>query len=649
MTRTPPRVEVTRLEFKDPRTPYSPRFEDVYFAPASGIDESTYVYLEGSGFIGNQAGAVTVAEIGFGVGLNFLLTLRHFLEQSPAPQKLTYLSFERFPVHREDLERLYRAYPELSHYPKMLLDAYPVLTPGIHSIRLAGGRATLILALGDATELLPRLSFKADHWYWDGFAPSRNPDAFSEAIFAEVAAHSKTGTRGASFTSAGWVRRGLEANGFTITKREGFGHKRECITGVLEGSPSARKNPAPAQEIEPWFSSTNLKLVGPGRNRIAVIGAGLGGSAIARELAERGAEVTVFDPSGIGSRASGNPAGLFNVHISKIPNPASRFSQTALAHLLREVRERGIPVHPGIFRSDALDAAPFLNSDYPGDFFASGDTGTFLPFCGILNPRVLCESRLNHPSIRVIPKPVLRTLREGGTFTLLHEEGDSSGGFDHVVYALGADPRLQDRPHLDHEVLDALPFRPIRGQIVLLRPTPRSHEQDRTLVQEGYLTPVAPAITGSGLQLLGATYQAKTIDPDQERIDTAHLLEDSKKWGENASFTEDSVDSIRLGFRMSTPDKLPVIGPLVASAPLKRDYLRALRGAKNEVLPDLEPEKGEWLLMGLGSRGITYSSYGARILAALMYGEVLPLEADLLEHLHPARFFVRNLRKPGLE
>ena len=657
------RVEAVRLEFKDARTPWSPRFEDVYFAPASGIDESTYVYLEGSGFVQSQAATVTVAEIGFGVGLNFLLTLRHFLENASPSQKLVYLSFERFPVHRDDLTRLYAAYPELGAYPAMLLEAYPVLGPGIHPIRLARGRVTLILALGDAAGLLPRLSFKADHWYWDGFAPSRNPDAFSEKIFAEVARHSNPGARGASFTSAGWVRRGLEANGFRVSKREGFGHKRECITGVFEGALQTgtlknphsgdpdgkdphRKNP---YGPEPWFSSAKLKILIPGKNRVAVIGAGLGGSAIARALAERGAAVSVFDPAGIAERASGNPAGLFNVHISRIPNFASRFSQTALLHLIRELRELSIPVHHGIFRSDAPEAEPFLNSDYPEDFFSTGEAGTFLPQCGILNPRVLCETRLAHPAIRLLKKPVIRVERADDAFVLHHDDGSTSAGFDHVVYAMGADPALPDRPQLKHPVLEALPLRPIRGQILLLRPGPAFRGLAHTLVQEGYLTPLAPAITGRELHVLGATYQARGIAPDQERIDTLQLLEDSKKWAGIGPLTGEQVESVRTGFRMSTPDKLPLIGPLTDPAKLRRDYLKALRGAKNEELPDLEPEAGEWLLTGLGSRGITCSSYGACVLAAMMCGEVLPLESDLLEHIHPARFFVRNLRKPGLE
>ena len=180
------RVQVTRLEFKNERTPYSPVFKDVYFSPQSGIDESKYIYLEGSGALDSiRSGKekITIAEIGFGVGLNFLLTLQEF-QNTPSHQTLHYFSFENHPVKKSDLEDLYSMYPSLKVLASKLLQEYPVLTPGVHLIRLLEGRVNLYLALGDANELLSRLDFHADHWYWDGFAPSRNPYAFSNPLFS---------------------------------------------------------------------------------------------------------------------------------------------------------------------------------------------------------------------------------------------------------------------------------------------------------------------------------------------------------------------------------------------------------------------------------------------------------------------------------
>jgi len=233
------RITPVRLEFQETRTPYSPMFKDVYFQAEQGIEESTYIYLNGTGFSEAcknrpEQKQFTVGEIGFGVGLNFLLSYRHFLEHSKPDQKLTYLSVEKYPIHLEDLVSLYSRFPELSSVSKDLLDQYPVLTPGFHSLSLSGGRVKLILMLGDAHELFPQVELAGnpgiEFWYLDGFAPSRNPDAFQDTIFASLSRISFPNACGASFTTASWVRRSLESLGFKINKRPGFGKKRECMT-----------------------------------------------------------------------------------------------------------------------------------------------------------------------------------------------------------------------------------------------------------------------------------------------------------------------------------------------------------------------------------------------------------------------------------
>ncbi len=632
------RVQITDLEFKNEKTPYSPHFRDVYFSPESGIEESRYVYLEGSGALAaitESKPELTISEIGFGAGLNFLLTLQEFRRSRPTGT-LRYFSFENHPVRKSSLETLYQNIPELREESRMLLEAYPVLAPGVHLLRFFGGSVSLYLCLGDATELLGELDFKADHWYWDGFAPSRNPEAFSEPLFDQVALHSKTGTRGASFTAAGWVRRTLETKGFEVRKREGYGHKRECITAEFKGQP---------REIdrEPWFSTTSQKRLVPGMH-VAVLGAGLAGSAIARALAERTFHVSVFDPNGVAGRASSNPVGLFNAQLSKIPNPVSRFSQLSLISHLRELERLKIKSSRGILRTDIHDPSPLLRSDYPADFFAVQDLGIFFPGCGMIDPRELCRSRLNHPLIRIETRAVTSVQRSDDRIGLHLMTEDRPLLFDHVVYCLGADPKLPGASEFHDALHDLNPTRPIRGQIIFTDPVSGSETLPHALVEEGYATPLI-----EGHHVIGATYQAKTILPDQEERDTETLLSSAQKWPVFAGLKREHVRRTKTGYRLSTPDKLPMVGPLCDPEWMKNHYERDLRGAKTRTGPPLRSPQGEWLLTGLGSRGITYSSLSAEILAEWMTGSPIPLERELLEHIHSARFFVRKLRKSGVE
>ena len=80
------------------------------------------------------------------------------------------------------------------------------------SITLADLRFELIL--GDASDTLPKWSGQADAWFLDGFSLAKNPELWEAGLIAEVAAHTKTGGSCATYTAAGFVRRGLQAGGF---------------------------------------------------------------------------------------------------------------------------------------------------------------------------------------------------------------------------------------------------------------------------------------------------------------------------------------------------------------------------------------------------------------------------------------------------
>ncbi len=645
MNESAPAVEVVRLEFRDERTPYSGRFHDVYFSALDGISESRYVYLEGSGYLAALAREnrrIEVGEIGFGVGLNFILTLDVFLKEAKPGQTLHYHAFERYPVHLDDLKRLYAAYPELAEASGMLLDHYPLLTPGVHSLRLAGGRVRLWLSLGDAKEQMSLSDFRVAHWYWDGFAPRQNPDAFDPGLFREVSRLSRPRAQGASFTSAGWVRRAIEASGFRIEKRPGFGKKRECIRAELDSEPPHQLQPLP-----PWFSNERVIPISPQSGPVGIIGAGLAGTAVARRLAESGYEVLILDPEGPGQRTSGNPLGLYNLQISKKPNPISRFAQAAIAEFLRELQELQVPHHTGILRTDLREAGPLMESAYPEDSYEITSRGIRLKVCGVVNPKELCRIRIDHPGIRLIRKRVTSVESTGKGFRIHVQEGPPIECAQ-VVTTLGAEYRLPDPqpPVIPH--LDPIPMRPIRGQIILVPPMETSRGLQETLVEEGYASPVLPEISGVDAHLIGATYQAKTVLQDQEEIDRDLLIRESAKWPEFSGLNPSVSIQSRVGWRLSSPDKLPLIGPLCDPVLVAGLYGNAFRGGPVKTLPPIPVAPGEWTLTALGSRGITFSAIGSLLLADWMTGERLSIELDLIEHLHPARFFIRKLKRPGI-
>lgn len=240
-------IQPANLEFNAEGTPVSRDFDDVYFSNDNGLEETRYVFLGGNQlearFPEHPHPLFVVAESGFGTGLNFLTLWQAFVQFREAHpqaqlQRLHFISFEKFPLTRADLALAHQHWPELAPWAEKLQAQWPLPLPGCHRLLLDEGRVTLDLWFGDINELTSQLddslNQKVDAWFLDGFAPAKNPDMWTQNLFNAMARLARPGGTLATFTSAGFVRRGLQEAGFTMQKRKGFGRKREMLCGVME-------------------------------------------------------------------------------------------------------------------------------------------------------------------------------------------------------------------------------------------------------------------------------------------------------------------------------------------------------------------------------------------------------------------------------
>lgn len=228
-----------QIEWRNERTPVSKEFDDIYFAVEDGLQESRYVFLQQNllpeRFL--EAPKHRIAELGFGTGLNFLVSLQSFRGAVGLKNKLQFYSCEKFPLSKEDLQRSLGCWPELEADAAMLLEDYQPEASGFSIYHFENSQIELNLFIGDVTDFLKELSamkVKIDTWYFDGFAPKKNPDMWSPEVFQNVATLSQKGTRFATFASAGFVRRGLLTAGFMTEKAKGFGRKREMLKGFFD-------------------------------------------------------------------------------------------------------------------------------------------------------------------------------------------------------------------------------------------------------------------------------------------------------------------------------------------------------------------------------------------------------------------------------
>ena len=209
--------------------PRSKEFDDVYFSAENGLAETRHTFLAGNGLPERWAGRdeFVIAETGFGTGLNFLAVWKLFEETARPEQKLHFISFEKYPLSAAQIEEYLQPWKnEFGDLLTCLVDQYAEGTVQINE------RVTLSLIFEDVNEAIVQKNFKADAWFLDGFKPSSNPEMWSETVFQNMARLSAADATLATFTAAGFVRRGLTEAGFKVEKVRGYGTKRDMTVGA---------------------------------------------------------------------------------------------------------------------------------------------------------------------------------------------------------------------------------------------------------------------------------------------------------------------------------------------------------------------------------------------------------------------------------
>ena len=217
-----------QIEWREGGVPASTQFDDPYFSLEDGVAETGHVFLAGNGLPERFALGFHIAELGFGTGLNALVAWQAW-EDAGQAGPLRFTSFEAFPMSREDAAEAHRAFPEFDGKRDALTAAWE---PDGGTLDLGG--LLLEVRVGDARQSLPAWQGKADAWFLDGFSPAKNPELWEPALMRAVAEHTVMGGTAATYTAAGFVRRGLAEAGFEVERIAGFGRKRHMTRARLE-------------------------------------------------------------------------------------------------------------------------------------------------------------------------------------------------------------------------------------------------------------------------------------------------------------------------------------------------------------------------------------------------------------------------------
>lgn len=218
-----------QVTWRDGVLPVSSLFDDPYFSLHDGLEETRHVFLAGNGLPERFADGFHIAELGFGTGLNLLATVLAW-QASGRQGQFRFTSFEAFPMPAPDMARALSAFPEVRAMAGPFLSAWQA-----GQRRFGLGPARIEVIVGDARLMLPQWAERADAWYLDGFSPAKNPELWGEGLLQSVASHTAPGGSFATYTAAGFVRRGLQAAGFQVERLPGYGRKRHMSRGRLPG------------------------------------------------------------------------------------------------------------------------------------------------------------------------------------------------------------------------------------------------------------------------------------------------------------------------------------------------------------------------------------------------------------------------------
>jgi len=202
------------------RVPVSTQFDDPYYSLGGGLDETRHVFLGGNDLHARFEDDLQIGELGFGTGLNLLVT---WADWAKAPHgKLHFTSFEAYPMAKPDMAAALTAFPEIEPLGAILLDTW---SAGDGAVELAEG-LTLEVIIGDARATLPAWQGAADAWFLDGFSPAKNPALWEPSLLQAVADHTTPHGTAATYSAAGHVRQSLTNAGFEVSRVQGFGRKR---------------------------------------------------------------------------------------------------------------------------------------------------------------------------------------------------------------------------------------------------------------------------------------------------------------------------------------------------------------------------------------------------------------------------------------
>ncbi len=581
----------------DNNEPRSLDHDDRFFQ-SNVIEETSEVFIKANNLLerwaANKQSNFKIAELGFGFGLNFLITAKYWYQHNQNSKEwLDYVSIDCFPLNIKDFKKVLANYPELKEFSDEFIEHFPIECNGFTRVEFPKFRIRLTLIINNVEDALASLignkNNKFDAWYLDGFDPNKNLSMWSSKVFESLYLLSSKNATFGTYTAAGFVRRGLEENGFKVSRVKGFANKRHRLQGVYKNGGGKFKS-----KIVP--------------KKIAIIGSGIAGTCLAYKLASQNISVDLFDKKkdlnlnpwaamypkfslGIDSRSELLIEGYFYSHrfYSKMLNS---FMNTGITFL-----DNGSERNSWIDRIIKLDRNDLFTQQSPEDINLQNNinqsfAGLKINLGGCISIDELNKTLVAHENINFINDKDFLEYEIDNKIKLKFKEGNNYEGYSHLILASGgALKSVIPKIRLKH------------GAIAGFRDK-KLNDIKYPINNSGYILPKF-----NNLNWAGSIYSNDEI-LDTDIIDYKKIIDKN-----NHLLTEDDIKNIKktwLGVRASLPDYLPVAGAI-------------------------EQEK-VFVLGGLGSRGLSLAPLLAETIMNDICNIPSPISQEVREAISPLRF-----------
>jgi tRNA U34 5-methylaminomethyl-2-thiouridine-forming methyltransferase MnmC len=204
-------------------TIYVPELDEHYHSIHGAVQESAYIFIS-NGFDICKADPLNIFEVGFGTGLNALLTAMKSIQ---GKREVRYTSIEKYPIDKE-LAGSLNHHTFAGERGKEIFSLIHA-APWNKYVKICKN-FNLNKIKGDLTDI--RLHENYDLIYFDAFGPDKQPEMWTKEMFELIASVTNTNGVFVTYSAKGEVKRNLKSCSFNVLLLPGPPGKRQIIRAI---------------------------------------------------------------------------------------------------------------------------------------------------------------------------------------------------------------------------------------------------------------------------------------------------------------------------------------------------------------------------------------------------------------------------------